>query len=53
MEYQRTFTDSEFSTKRHQIGKEIFLSRMNALLTSIMLLEIIEPVYPKAEMVES
>ena len=48
MEYQLTFADSEFSSKRRQTRKEIFLSRMDALLPWAMLLAIIEPVYPKA-----
>lgn len=47
MQHQLTFADSEFSTKRRQTRKEIFLSRMDALLPWAMLLEIIEPVYPK------
>ena len=48
MEHQLTFADSEFSTKRRQTRKEIFLSRMDALLPWSMLLALIEPVYPKA-----
>lgn len=44
MEHQHTFADSEFSCKRRQTRKEIFLS----LLPWAMLLELIEPVYPKA-----
>ena len=48
MEYQLTFADSEFSSKRRQTRKEIFLSRMDALLPWSMLLALIEPVYPKA-----
>ena len=48
MDHQLTFADSEFSSKRRQTRKEIFLSRMDALLPWTMLLEIIEPVYPKA-----
>ena len=48
MEHQLTFADSEFSTKRRHTRKEIFLSRMDALLPWAMLLAIIEPVYPKA-----
>ena len=47
MEYQLTFADSEFSSKRRQTRKEIFLSRMDALLPWSMLLALIEPVYPK------
>ena len=48
MEHQLTFADSEFSSKRRQTRKEIFLSRMETLLPWAMLLERIEPVYPKA-----
>ncbi len=48
MEHQLTFVDSEFSCKRRQTRKEIFLSRMDTLLPWAMLLELIEPVYPKA-----
>ena len=48
MEHQLTFADSEFSSKRRQTSKEIFLSKMDALLPCAMLLELIEPVYPKA-----
>ena len=47
MEHQLTFADSEFSCKRRQTRKEIFLSRMDSLLPWAMLLELIEPVYPK------
>ncbi len=48
MDHQLTFADSEFSSKRRQTRKEIFLSRMDALLPWSMLLALIEPVYPKA-----
>ncbi|MCG9966434.1 IS5 family transposase [Shewanella cutis] len=48
MEHQLTFADSEFSSKRRQTRKEIFLSRMNAILPWAKLLAVIEPVYPKA-----
>lgn len=48
MEHQLTFADSEFSSKCRQTRKEIFLSRMNALLPRSMFLEFIRPVYPKA-----
>ena len=48
MEHQLTFADSEFSSKRRQTRKEIFLSRMDVLLPWSMLLALIEPVYPKA-----
>lgn len=48
MEHQLTFADSKFSSKRRQTRKEIFLSRMDALLPWAKLLAVIEPVYPKA-----
>lgn len=48
MEHQLTFADSEFSSKRRQTRKEIFLSRMNAILPWAKHLVVIEPVYPKA-----
>ena len=32
MSHQLTFADSEFSSKRRQTRKEIFLSRMNQIL---------------------
>ncbi|AOV15343.1 Truncated ORF1 IS5 [Klebsiella pneumoniae] len=32
MSHQLTFADSEFSTKRRQTRKEIFLSRMEQIL---------------------
>ena len=41
MEHQLTFADSEFSSKRRQTRKEIFLSRMDALLPWSMLLALI------------
>lgn len=44
---QLTFADSEFSSKRRQTRKEIFLSRMDNLLPWTQLLELIEPFYPK------
>ncbi|EOX1813930.1 transposase [Vibrio cholerae] len=44
---QLTFADSEFSSKRRQTRKEIFLSRMDNLLPWTQLLEVIEPFYPK------
>lgn len=47
MDHQLTFTDSEFSSKRSQTRKEIFLSRMDAILPWAKLLAVIEPVYPK------
>lgn len=48
MSQQLTFADSEFSSKRRQTRKEIFLSRMDNLLPWTQLLEVIEPFYPKA-----
>ncbi|MAC47423.1 MAG: IS5/IS1182 family transposase, partial [Oceanospirillum sp.] len=48
MSHQLTFADSEFSSKRRQTRKEIFLSRMDNLLPWTQLLEVIEPFYPKA-----
>ena len=48
MNQQLTFADSEFSSKRRQTRKEIFLSRMDKLLPWPQLLEVIEPFYPKA-----
>lgn len=48
MSQQLTFADSEFSSKRRQTRKEIFLSRMDNLLPWSQLFEVIEPFYPKA-----
>ena len=48
MSHQLTFADSEFSNKRRETRKEIFLSRMDALLPWPQLLEVVEPPYPKA-----
>ena len=48
MSQQLTFADSEFSSKRRQTRKEIFLSRMDNLLPWSQLLDVIEPFYPKA-----
>ncbi|AFH94509.1 IS5 family transposase [Providencia stuartii] len=48
MSQQLTFADSEFSSKRRQTRKEKFLSRMDKLLPWPQLLDVIEPVYPKA-----
>ena len=48
MSQQLTFADSEFSSKRRQTRKEIFLSRMDNLLPWPQLLEVIDPFYPKA-----
>ncbi len=48
MSQQFTFADSEFSSKRRQTRKEIFLSRMDNQLPWSQLLDVIEPFYPKA-----
>ncbi|MDD8650888.1 IS5-like element ISEc68 family transposase, partial [Escherichia coli] len=48
MSQQLTFADSEFSSKRRQTRKEVFLGRMDDLLPWDKLLGVIEPVYPKA-----
>lgn len=48
MSHQFTFADSEFNGKRRKTRKEIFLARMDALLPWSRMLEVIEPVYPKA-----
>ncbi|WP_447834028.1 IS5 family transposase [Aeromonas veronii] len=48
MSHQLTFADSEFNGKRRKTRKELFLARMEALLPWAMMLEVIEPVYPKA-----
>ena len=48
MNHQLTFADSEFNGKRRKTRKELFLARMEALLPWAIMLEVIEPVYPKA-----
>ena len=48
MSHQLTFADSEFSTKRRQTRKEIFLSRMEHILPWQNMTAVIEPFYPKA-----
>ncbi len=48
MSHQLTLADSEFSCKRRQTRKEIFLSRMEQILPWQNLVEVIEPFYPKA-----
>ncbi|WP_233402604.1 IS5 family transposase [Marinomonas transparens] len=48
MSHQLTCADSEFSSKRRQTRKEIFLSRMDNLLPWTQLLGLIDPFYPKA-----
>ena len=47
MSHQRTFAYSEFSSKRRQTRKEIFLSRMEQILPWQNMVEVIER-YPKA-----
>ncbi len=48
MNQQLTFADSEFSSKRRQTRKEIFLSRMDNLLPWSQQLEVIEPFLPQS-----
>ncbi|MDX7691914.1 IS5 family transposase [Aeromonas caviae] len=48
MSHQLTFAYSEFSSKRRQTRKEIFLSRMEQILPWQNIVEVIEPFYPKA-----
>ena len=48
MSHQLTFADSEFSSKRRQTRKEIFLSRMDQILPWRDMVAVIEPVYSKA-----
>ena len=48
MSHQLTFADSEFSSKRRQTRKEIFLSRMEHILPWQDMTAVIEPFYPKA-----
>ncbi|ASO00916.1 hypothetical protein DS1UA2014_10480 [Escherichia coli] len=43
MSHQLTFADSEFSSKRRQTRKEIFLSRMEQILPWQNMVEVIEP----------
>ncbi len=50
MSHQLTFADSEFSSKRRQTRKEIFLSRMEQILPWQNMVEVIEPFYPKLVM---
>ncbi|EFM1297138.1 IS5/IS1182 family transposase, partial [Escherichia coli] len=42
MSHQLTFADSEFSSKRRQTRKEIFLSRMEQILPWQNMVEVIE-----------
>jgi IS5 family transposase len=48
MSHQLTFVDSDFNWKRSKTRKEIFLARMDAVLSWSRMLVIIEPIYPKA-----
>lgn len=48
MSHQITFANSEFSSKRRQTRKEIFLSRLDNLLPWSQLLDVIELFYPNA-----
>ncbi|HDY7992682.1 TPA: IS5 family transposase [Vibrio vulnificus] len=48
MDHQLSFADSEFTNKRRQTRKEIFLSRMEKLIPWQRLESVIEPYYPKA-----
>ena len=50
MSHQLTFADSEFSTKRRQTRKEIFLSRMEQILPWQNMVEVIEPFTPRLVM---
>lgn len=48
MSHQLTFADGEFNNKRSKTRKEIFLTRMDALMTWKQLEAVIELFYPKA-----
>jgi len=48
MDHQLSFADSEFTSKRRQTRKEIFLGRMDNLIPWARLVAVIEPHYPKA-----
>jgi hypothetical protein len=50
MGHQLTFADSEFSNKRRKTRKEIFLSRMDALLPWPQLLEVVDHSILRQEM---
>ena len=52
MSHQLTFADSEFSTKRRQTRKEIFLSRMEQILPWQNMTAVIEPFYPRRAMAD-
>ncbi len=47
MSHQLTFADSEFTGKRRQTRKDIFLSRMEQLLPWLRMLAVIELLYLK------
>lgn len=47
MNHLLTFVDGEFNGKRRKTCKELFLARIDAF-PMVMMLEVIEPVYPKA-----
>ncbi|GGO75965.1 hypothetical protein GCM10011348_02040 [Marinobacterium nitratireducens] len=48
MDQQLTFADSDFSNKRRQTRKGVFLGRMEKLVPWARLEALIEPHYPKA-----
>ncbi len=48
MAYQLTFANKEFNNKRCKTRKEVFLTRMNALMSWGRLEAKVEPFYPKA-----
>ena len=52
MSHQLTFADSEFSTKRRQTRKEIFLSRMEQILPWQNMTAVIEPFIPRRAMAD-
>ncbi len=47
MDQQLSFSDSEFTQKRRQTRKEMFLARMDELIPWHRLEAIIDPYYPK------
>ena len=49
MSHQLTFADSEFSSKRRQTRKEIFLSRMEQILPWQEMTAVIELFYPQGK----
>ena len=48
MRNQQTLGDLEYATKKRKTRKEIFLERMNQLIPWEVIIELIEPYYPKA-----